>query len=273
MHLFEKIFNHQILSRLEDSGTFMITSHERSWLKTMLAHPAAAGAFTEETLHKLRVLLASDAELDISRHFVEKAASLEKQVYHPLLRVLRRLILRKSGIRLSFEIKNGTVKIDQSGVAYKLEYSMVKREWYLLWYNTRHNAFMSTKVKNILAVTEEAVESPVVDRVWEKIEKTLASRRSEALIEVVPLYNRELSRILYAFSSFEKKVEYDVDRDTYRVRVTLLGDEAQYLLSKLRFLGMRVRVVEGDYLKHRMLESSTKALARYGVSDEEELLG
>ena len=53
MHLFEKIFNHQILSRLEDSGTFMVTSHERAWLKTMLEHPAAADAFTADTLAKL----------------------------------------------------------------------------------------------------------------------------------------------------------------------------------------------------------------------------
>jgi len=57
----------------------------------------------------------------------------------------------------------------------------------------------------------------------------------------------------------------------YRVRICLLGDEYEYLLSKLRFLGKRVRVVEGDYLKKRMLESSTKALERYGViaSNEE----
>ncbi|WP_202914527.1 hypothetical protein [Paenibacillus antri] len=37
MRLFEKIFNHQFVSRLEDSGMFMVTSMERAWLKTMLA--------------------------------------------------------------------------------------------------------------------------------------------------------------------------------------------------------------------------------------------
>ncbi|MNU02718.1 hypothetical protein D3C72_2465080 [compost metagenome] len=40
----------------------------------------------------------------------------------------------------------------------------------------------------------------------------------------------------------------------------------EYLLSKIRFLGKRVRVNEGDYLKRRMLEASTKALERYGVA-------
>ncbi|MFD1954822.1 hypothetical protein ACFSL6_11770 [Paenibacillus thailandensis] len=49
------------------------------------------------------------------------------------------------------------------------------------------------------------------------------------------------------------------------VKVKLLEDEQEYLLSKIRFLGKRVRVVEGDYLKKRMLEASRKALERYGV--------
>ena len=48
MNLFEKIFNYQMITRLENSGTFMITSQERSWLKTMLNHPSATNAFTPE---------------------------------------------------------------------------------------------------------------------------------------------------------------------------------------------------------------------------------
>lgn len=272
MHLFEKIFNHQILSRLEDSGTFMVTSHERAWLKTMLEHPAADDAFTADTLDKLRSVLEPDEVMDTSHHLVEKARSMEKQVYHPLLRTLRRHIMNKSGIRLTYEIKGGRVNTDQSGFPYKLEYSMVKREWYLLWYHTRHHAFMSTRLKKIHSVSAEPIDPLAADGILKKIGKTLDSRKSEVVIEIVRIYNGELSRILYAFSSFEKTVEYDTENDTYRVRVSLLGDEFEYLLSKLRFLGKRVRVVEGDYLKRRMLESSTNALERYGVIPVDEEL-
>ncbi|MDR6884299.1 WYL domain-containing protein [Bacillus sp. 3255] len=276
MNLFEKIFNHQIISRLEDSGTFMVTSHERAWLKTMLEQPAAADAFTADTLDKLRSILEPDPVMDTSRHLVEKARMSEKQVYHPLLRTLRRHIMNRTGIRLTYEIKGGRVNTDHSGVPYKLEYSMVKREWYLLWYHTRHHAFKSTRLNKIQALTEESIEPSAADRIRNQIGRTLDSRKSEVLIEIVRLYNPELSRILYAFSSFEKDVEYDAANDTYRVRITLLGDEMEYLLSKIRFLGKRVRVAEGDYLKRRMLESSGKALERYGVvagEEEEELLG
>ena len=266
MHLFEKIFNHQIISRLEDSGTFMVTSHERSWLKTMLEHPASAEAFTTYTLDKLRSILELDQVMDTSPHLIEKARSLEKQVYHPLLPTLRRHIMNKTGIRISYEIKGGRVKTDHLGFPYKLEYSMVKREWYLLWYHTRHHAFMSTRLKNIHSVTAESIKQSTAERILQEIGNTLDSRKSEVVIEIIPMYNEELSRILYAFSSFEKNVEYDLDNDTYLIRVYLLGDEMEYLLSKIRFLGKRVRVNEGDYLKRRMFEASTKALERYGVA-------
>jgi predicted DNA-binding transcriptional regulator YafY len=272
MNLFEKIFNHQIISRLEDSGTFMVTSHERAWLKMMIHHPAAADAFTAETLDKLRSALEPDPVMDISDHLIEKARTLEKQVYHPLLRPLRRHIMNQSGIRLTCEIKGGRVYSDQSGFPYKLEYSMVKREWYLLWYHTRHRAFMSTRLKKILSVTAKSIEPSAAKNILRKIENTLDRRKTEVVIEIVRVYNQELSRILYTFSSFEKSVKYDSENDIYRVRVSLLGDEMEYLLSKIRFLGKRVRVIEGDYLKRRLLEASTKALDRYGVSTADQEL-
>ncbi|MNU73596.1 hypothetical protein D3C71_630820 [compost metagenome] len=272
MNLFEKIFNHQIITRLEDSGTFMVTSHERAWLKTMLEHPAAAGAFTVDTLEKLRSVLEVDQMMDISEHLVEKARSKEKQVYHPLLRTLRRHIMNKTGIRLTYEIKGGRVNSEHSGLPYKLEYSMIKREWYLLWYRLRHRAVMCTSLDKIHSVTAEGINPSAADSIIERMRQTLESRKQEAVIEVVRDYNAELSRILYAFSSFEKEVQYERENGTYRVKVCFFGNESEYLLSKIRFLGKRVRVVEGDYLKRRMLEASTKALARYGVElDAEEL--
>lgn len=270
MNLFEKIFNYQILSRLEDSGTFMVTAHERAWLKTMLEHPAADEAFMPETMDKLRSILEPDPVMDTAHHLIEKARTAEEQVYHPLLRPLRRYIMNKSGIRITYEIKDGQVKSEQTGIPYKLEYSMVKREWYLLWHHARHHAFMSTRLKKILSVVPEPASPAAVNQILRKTARTLESRKTEVVIELVRDYNEELSRILYAFSSFEKSVEYDAPSDIYRIKVTLLSDEAEYLLSKIRFLGKRVRVIEGDYLKQRMLEASSKALLRYGVEESPE---
>lgn len=272
MNLFEKIFNYQIISRLEDSGTFMVSSQERTWLKTMLEHPAAAQAFTSETLDKLQSILKTDQVMDTSHFLIEKARSIEKQVYHPLLRIFRRHIMNKCGVHLSYEIKGGRTINDQLALPYKLEYSMVKREWYLLWYHLKRKAFMSTRLKNIVSISPETILLSDVDQIFNRISQILDSRKSSVILEVVPEYNRELSRILYALSSFEKEVEYDEENDIYRVKICLLGGEPEYLLSKLRFLGKRVRVIEGKYLKRRLLEASMKALERYGVNPSKEEL-
>lgn len=86
MNPFEKIFNFQIISRLEEAGSLALTSQERSWLRTMLGHPAAAEAFSMETLRKLNFLLEAEASIEVREIIIEKARSKERQVYHPLLR-------------------------------------------------------------------------------------------------------------------------------------------------------------------------------------------
>ncbi|AZN39646.1 WYL domain-containing protein [Paenibacillus albus] len=263
MNPFEKIFNYQVLSRLEDSGTVMVTSHERAWLKLMLQHPAADDAFTPETLEKLRTILSDDESLVVKELLIEKARSFEKQVYHPLLRRLSRLITSQTALSLTFSLRDGRQYEANVGVPYKLEYSMVKREWYLLWYNVRKRSFMSTKLDKIAAIVEAEMKSQHVQQALNSIRERLNKRKEAAVIEVMPTYNRELSRILYAFSCFEKTVDYDEDASVYAIRLSFLSDEAEYVLSKIRFLGKRIRVTEGEYLRRRMLESSRKALARY----------
>lgn len=271
MNPFEKIFNYQIISRLEDSGAFMVTSQERAWLKTMLQHPAANHAFSEDTLHKLHAILQQDQAMDTQEHLLEKARSVEKQVYHPHLRTLRRLILNTTGIRMIYSLKGGRTQPEQSGFPYKLEYSMVKREWYLLWYNFRTRSLMSTKLHKIESVTAESIVPDRIDHALAEINRLHDNRKETAKIEVVPTYNKELSRILYAFSCFEKEIEYDSGNHLYSIQLHFVGNEREYVLSKIRFLGKRVRVIEGNYLKKRMLESSMKALERYGSMTSDEI--
>ncbi|RNB92436.1 WYL domain-containing protein [Brevibacillus fluminis] len=267
MNLFEKIFNYQVMSRLDETGAFTITSHERAWLKTMLEHPAASDAFSVETLEKLRALLQPEQSLDLGDRFREKAKSKEKHVYHLLISPIRRIMLEQAGMHMTFRTKDGRLQTEQSGFPYKLEYSMVKREWYLLWYHLRHHTLMSTKLQNIASISPRPLEEQVTAIVLTDIAKIIESRKETAVIEVIPLYNKELSRILYAFSCFEKEVEYSDERETYRIKLTFQLEEREYVLSKLRFLGKRVRILEGEYMRNRMLESTWRALARYGKDE------
>ncbi|MCZ8519836.1 MULTISPECIES: WYL domain-containing protein [Paenibacillus] len=266
MNPFEKIFSYAIVSHLDETATFTSTSHERAWLKRMLEHPAASDALLPETLRTLREWLASTETPDFTSGggFLEKARHAERRLYHPLLRPLRRLILSGSGMRLTIRTRSGSLYGGQPGLPYKLEYSMVRKEWYLLWYHLAERTLLTTKLETILEVHEEPIGETEAAAALGHAADILASRREQALIEVLPFYRKELSRILYAFSCFDKEVAYDEAQDVYRIRLTYHSDEAEYVLSKLRFLGKRVRVAEGPRLQERMRESARLALARYG---------
>lgn len=266
MSLFEKVFNYQLHSRLDEAGAYTITSQERSWLKSMLADAVAAGAFEAATLAKLQELLLEEPDNHLPRHIVEKAESAQGTVFHPLLRPLRKIMMRRQGILISFQLRGGQTTREQHGFPYKLEYSMVKREWSLLWLRTRgRRSLMSTRLDNIALLRETALAAERAGQWSDWIARTLEQRKQQALLEVVPLYNPELSRILYAFSCFEKEVEYNADKRTYRIRLQFPGNEAEFVLSRIRFLGLRVRVIEGEYFLRRMQEAAAKALARYGI--------
>ncbi len=127
MSLFEKIFNYQIVSRLDESGAFATTSQERIWLQSMLAYPSATEAFTPSTLDKLRLMLADDKSLEVDGSLREKARIPASPVYHPLLRILRPILRSRSGICMSYRMRNGRVHERMSGFPYKLEFSMVKK--------------------------------------------------------------------------------------------------------------------------------------------------
>lgn len=166
--------------------------------------------------------------------------------------------------------ENGLISPKQSGLPYRLEYSMVKREWYLLWYSWKRRNFLSVRLSKIASISPVPVQADAYAAALEEIHGFLESRKQRAVIQVQPEYNRELSRILYAFSCFEKEVHYDGQTGTYSITLTYPGNEGEYVLSKLRFLGKRVRVTENNLLKKRMRDSALKALALYGALEPPE---
>lgn len=98
MNLFEKIFNYQLTSRLEEKNTFTLTSQERSWLKMMLAHPAADYAFDPGTKQRLQDCIQEDNPVHAQDILVEKAGSTEKQTFLPLLRPIRQIMRNRQAM-------------------------------------------------------------------------------------------------------------------------------------------------------------------------------
>ncbi|WP_405155532.1 WYL domain-containing protein [Paenibacillus sp. FSL K6-0108] len=269
MNLFEKMFNYQMMTRLNETGLFTWTSQERAWLRMMLNHPAAPEALSPDTLHKLHDMLDGEQEMDLRDYLTEKAKSEENSVFHPLLKPLRQIILQHQGFRLTGRVRNGRISSDQFGFPYKLEYSMVKKEWYVLWYAPLYSKLMSTKLHSITAVEAQLLQPEAASEYADKIAILTEKRKTTVTIEVLPEFNQELSRILYAFSCFEKQVEYVEAEQTYRIELTIPRNEVDYVLSKMRFLGKRVRIADNAALRERMSETAAKVLARYTESESE----
>ncbi|MCQ4086529.1 WYL domain-containing protein [Saccharibacillus sp. JS10] len=269
-HLFEKIFNYQLSSRLQETGVYALTSQERAWLKSMLEHPAAQEALQPETIDKLQECTIDEEMPNILDRLEQKAGSRETQVFQPWLPTIRELMRQHQSMTIQCRTKKGKLNDPQPGIPCKLEYSMVKREWYLYWYNSQTRSLLHTRLIHIVSLEAASVSQEDYDQQMHRAQKLLQAPRHEATVEVLPIFNPELTRILHAFSCFDKRVEYDEERRTYRIHLTFTFSESQFVLTKLRFLGKRVRVVEGDYLKHRMRETARKALALYQTDSEED---
>lgn len=266
---FEKIFNYQLSSRLEETGVYTLTSQERSWLKSMLEHPAAPEALEPRTIAKLQECTLDDEMPTLLDGLEQKAGSRETQIVHPLLSPIRSIMRNRQGMTLQCCTKKGKLNEPQPGIPYKLEYSMVKREWYLHWYNSATRSILHTRLCHIVSVEQSRRSRTYYEEQMTRAQKLFEAPRHEAVVEVIRTFNAELTRILHAFSCFDKRVEFDEEERTYRIHLTFTDSEGQFVLTKLRFLGKRVRVVEGRYLKYRMRETARKALALYGVEADE----
>lgn len=266
---FEKIFNYQLSSRLEETGVYTLTSQERSWLKSMLEHPAALEALEPRTIAKLQECVLDEEMSNLLDGLEQKAGSRETQIVHPLLSPIRRIMRNHQGMTIQCRTKKGKLNEPQPGIPYKLEYSMVKREWYLHWYNSTTRSILHTRLCHIVSVEQSRRSRTYYEEQMTRAQKLFEAPRHEAVVEVIRTFNAELTRILHAFSCFDKRVEFDEEERTYRIHLTFTDSEGQFVLTKLRFLGKRVRVVEGRYLKYRMRETARKALALYGVESDE----
>lgn len=141
---------------------------------------------------------------------------------------------------------------------------MYKREWYLQWYSTRQRSLMSTKLRNMVSVEVFPIPAKRIDDLKARIARLLDGLKESACIQVMPVFNAELSRILSAFSCFDKSVSFDEASGIYRIHVNYMRDDSEFLLSRIRFLGLRVKITQGEQLKRRMLKTADMAIERYG---------
>ena len=283
-NLFEKFYNYRLQQALADSsvkrtdqkdkykreisypavvGPFPITDAERSWLKTMLRDNNPSSFLEQKTVDKLNELLGSDSELDLSG-LVNRQTSRPQVPNEHIFNSLRYTVHRQQGICLTYRLNDGTVCNSVPGYPYRLEYSMTRREWYLIWLLLAEQTVLTTPIRAVWEVTTGDALPPDEISVFEaQIISHLKKRQQQAVIEVNTQYIDDLHRVFYVFSCFEREIVFDEVSQRYQLRVIYFEDERMYLLSKIRFLGKRVRLLEPTDLVQSMRKTIEKALRRY----------
>jgi len=266
MPIFEKIHNYSFRQAVWEIGNpAPPTKIEMGWLKKMLENPQAKELLTDSFYEKLLTLVANETPFPNSSHVEEKgkpSAQYSSASVH--LPVLRAAMRNCKSVIISYLQKNSKECFDVNGIPCRLEFSMARREWYLLWINPveQPNRPNTTPLRMI---RDARIGEGVVD--WEYYQSSLREwfEQSQEMVQIKALecYPGALLSVLNAFSCFYTMVSSGKQKNTLQLHVRFLADEREYVLQKIRFLGSRVKVEEPEAFKKQMTLEIGNALARY----------
>ena len=266
MPLFEKINNHTLQQILLTEDTPVpLTKIERGWLKRMLELPASEDLLTGDLQSKLRGLLERETAFPETAELVEKGKTVVRDSsVGSVLKVFRTAIQEHREIELSYIQRNGEELQCGFGIACQLEFSMVRREWYLLWMDTdkKVSGANTTPLRMICGV-RILRELPDWDAYQGQFHEWMKGLQRTAVIRAEECYSGALLSVLNAFSCFDTTVVSGEQKSMLQLRVHYLADEQEYVLQKIRFLGRRVTVEGPEEMCHRMRLTADWALNRY----------
>jgi predicted DNA-binding transcriptional regulator YafY len=283
--MFEKIhvneFRQMTLDEMEnlfeDVFLLPITVKERQWLKSILGAGEAKLFLLPNVKEKLERILELEEGNSYLAHVDEKLSVQEEKKYlledPSHFKMIIQLITLKKGMVISYRTNDGTVYEEIKAIPYKLEYSTVKKEWYILWYGFEQESefVMSTPFHHVRAVQELEVANDVYQQMVGTIEEFLEKELQKAVVKInqrfyekqARHFEEEKERILYCFSCFDKEIIYEEETNQYEIRLFYRKHEEGELLKRIRLLGERIVIAEPDELKKRILETALRALERY----------
>ncbi|MDG5787161.1 WYL domain-containing protein [Evansella sp. AB-P1] len=281
MNLFKKVHNYEFQRLLKgelsyteydnqrlkiETGPFLPTNDELKWLRYFLNKDEGTYFLGQTSHEKLIDLLKCKSWTDYESFIIQKGKPEEYYSWNNDHKQLRKLIINKCMMELSYETKDGEQHFCVRGLPYKLEFNVIKKEWYLLWIREIDQLQRITPLHQILKVS--AIETDTIDLIQleEQIIKSM-TKKKQVKIEISPNYNQEIQRIFYAFSCFEKEITSKIDKEQnveiFRIHLSYFEEEEAYVLSKIRFLGQHIKIVSPKSLQEKMYDTATKALNRY----------
>ena len=147
-----------------------------------------------------------------------------------------------------------------------LEFNMARREWYLVWMRLSDRRIRFTPLRDIRSV--DFLELSDTQSLSAEAAKALEARRLTAVVEMEPDYPTDRPRVLSALSAFDRAVEMG-NKDVYRISIRYFQNEEEYLLQRIRFLGLRVKLIAPRKLLGRMRDTIARVAEIYEKKDSE----
>ena len=270
MKLFDKMFNYELQSELAKDGdcreAFPVTATEMIWLKQALLSQSAAAFLQPTTLAKLTGILEAYQSDDMPEIFEKAAVNSPEKVPPPSFQVLRQALKEKSGLLLSLLSHGTRPTLPAPGWPILLEFNMARREWYLVWLRISDRKIRFTPLRHIPVA--KLLELPDSQSIASEAAAALESHRLKAVVELNPAYPADRHRVLSALSAFDRDVEMGPG-GVYRISIRYFQNEEEYLLQRIRFLGLRVKLIAPRKLLGRMRDTIARVAEIYEKKDSE----
>lgn len=293
--MFEKIhsfaFREQMLEEMLDldNEVFLmpLTIHEKTWLKSLLQSDEVGFFLKPETIQKLENLL-KDVDVVDSSHLFEKfkfELHVEDDVdfLSNTYKIVRQCIFNQRGFILTYYTNDGTQHQNLSGIPFRLEYLVHKKQWSVIWISTESNVaepeleqepepeLIYTPLRKIKTVQGFEVDVATSQHFSKVFSDLIHKDKSTARIVINQTVfkqhsiDEEKQRIFYALSGFDKELFYDEATNEYEMIIYYRPAEVENLLQKLRMLGRRIIINEPEELRVRMVNTAQRSLQRYGI--------
>ncbi|NLM44146.1 MAG: WYL domain-containing protein [Clostridiales bacterium] len=232
---------------------------EKQWLKHILRNPKIKLFLENETIEKIKNLLAnmddiiSQDTLVINRP-CKQLEEVDDDLRHNF-RLITKAIAEDKGIEYSYVTKNQILLENRKSIPFKLEYSMKEDWFYLISYSLDDNR----PIKSLLSGFRDIKLIELKDKqkiLKEDIEKSIEEKKvSQPIVIKIKNINNTLERALFQFSCFEREVDYDTtDKDLYYLSIFYYEFEKEEVLSRIFSLGRNAVVIEPEEIRAEIIE-------------------
>lgn len=232
---------------------------EKIWLKNILKDPKIKLFLEEKTICKLEEYLSDIDDIMTEENLILKniatidSKEIEKLKYN--VKIIRKAIKEKRGIKYSYITKYGQVFKERCSLPIKIEYSIKDDLFYLISYPLDQEKPRPIKslIKSFydIEIIDENIE---YEKKYESFIDDINNKKAKRPITLeISSNNNTLERAFHLFSCFDKKAKYIPDKDIYIIDIYYYQFEEKEIISRIFSLGKEVFVTGPKKIQNEII--------------------